>query len=168
VHVSAVMPQLVQVPPLLPHCDDVTGSTHVLPEQHPPLQLVGLQLAGQTPALHVPDAHATHACPPVPQSAVVLPGSQTLPLQQPVGHDVGLHTQTPEMHSWPPTQGDPLPHAHAPPAVHVSEVLPQLVHVCPPVPHSAAVAGSTHRPLPSQQPPGHDEALQMHDPPEHT
>jgi hypothetical protein len=99
VHVSAVIPQLVQVPPFSPQCDGVAGSTHVLPEQHPTGQLVGLQLAGHTPALQVPEVQATHAPPPVPQLVVVLPASQVLPLQQPVGHEVALHTQAPEMHS---------------------------------------------------------------------
>lgn len=99
VQVSAVIPQLVHVPPFSPHCDGVAGSTHVLPEQHPSGQLVGLQLAGHTPALQVPDVHATHPVPPVPHSEFELPGSHALPLQQPVGHEAALHTQAPEMHS---------------------------------------------------------------------
>jgi hypothetical protein len=99
VHVSAVIPQLVHVPPCSPHCDGVDGSTQALPEQHPAGQVVGLQLAGHTPALQVPDVHVAHAAPPVPHSAVELPGSHALPLQQPVGHEATLHTQAPEMHS---------------------------------------------------------------------
>jgi hypothetical protein len=167
VHVSAVMPQLEHVPPFSPHCAGVAGSTHVLPAQHPTGQLVALQLAGHTPALHVPDVHATHAAPPVPHSDVVLPGSQMLPLQQPLPHEAALHTQLPEMHSWPLAQGDPLPHAQTPPAVHVSDVMPQLAQVLPPVPHCPGDVGSTHV-EPLQQPLGHDAASQMHDPPEQT
>ena len=95
-----------------------------------------------------------------------MPGSQTLPLQQPDEHEVVLQTQLPEMHSWPLAQGDPLPHAHTPPAVHISEVGPQLAQVLPPAPQSLDEVGSTHT-LPLQQPPGHDVASHTHDPPLH-
>jgi hypothetical protein len=160
-HRFAVMPQLKQVPPLVPHWEDVVGSTHVLPEQHPAVQLAALQLDGHTPALHVPDVHATQAAPPVPHCPVMLPGSQLLPSQQPSGHEAALHTQAPDEHTWPLAQGPVFPHWHAPPDVHVSDVGPQLEQASPSAPHCVDVVGSTHA-APLQHPDGHDVASQTH------
>ena len=47
---SAPNPQLVQVPPALPHSVAVGGLTQLRPEQHPVVQLAEEQL--QLPALH--------------------------------------------------------------------------------------------------------------------
>jgi hypothetical protein len=91
----------------------------VLPLQQP----WGHEVASQTHVPFVvshslPAPHAAHAAPPAPQEAVdsEAKGSQTLPLQQPFGHDVASHTHPPVLllHS--------RPDAHAaqatPPAPH--------------------------------------------------
>ena len=73
----------------------------------------GLQLSA------FPAGHAIHALPPVPQ--VVSEGLlQLLPWQQPPGHVVPSHTQTPPRHSEPALHAGPEPQPQ-PVAVHVSE-----------------------------------------------
>lgn len=96
-------------------------ATQVLPAQHP-LQLIAVQT--QVPPLHaspwphaapepqpqVPSARQTfdapltqlaHAPPLRPQLPVLGTGTQVLPMQQPVGHDVESHTQPAGRHRWP-------------------------------------------------------------------
>ncbi len=69
------------------------------PEHDPPLQL-------HTPFEQaLPELHALHAAPPVPHCELdSLPyGTHVLPLQQPFGHELALHTH------WPlPPQACPL------------------------------------------------------------
>jgi hypothetical protein len=139
----------------------------LVPEQHPLAQLLELQLAAHTPPLHTPEAHTEQAAPPEPQLEVVLPGSHVLPLQQPLEHEVALQTHAPATHCCPLAQGPPIvPHVHAPPAVQVSEVMPQAAHVAPSAPHWAEDVGVTHA-VPLQQPPGHDAESHTHAPPRH-
>jgi hypothetical protein len=70
--------------------------------------------------------------------------TQLVPLQQPFGHEVALHT-------------------HAPPA---EQVVPpgQAVQEPPFIPQVAADGGEWHCRLPSQQPPAHDDELHAHMP----
>jgi hypothetical protein len=68
-----------------------------------------LQVNPQVPALHVAVAWATlvqtlHAVPPVPQLAVVVPGKQVVPSQQPLGQLVAVHTHEPATHTCPVAQ----------------------------------------------------------------
>jgi hypothetical protein len=58
---------------------------------------------------HVPAAHATQAAPPVPHCEADCDesGTQVLPLQQPLGHDVASHTH------WPVFLSQSCPDAHA-------------------------------------------------------
>jgi hypothetical protein len=65
----------------------------------------------------VPAPHATHLLPLVPQTLLLsLPhGTQVLPLQQPLGHDVESQTHDTPLHSVP---------------------VGQLTHAAPEVPHA--------------------------------
>ncbi len=94
-----------------------------------------------------------HAPPPVPQ-ALVDWGSQTFPLQQPVGQLVGLQTQVPFTQAWPIAQTPPRPHAHAPPAQESARVPSHPMHVAPSVPH--CVAEGVTQVEPEQHPVGHE------------
>jgi hypothetical protein len=100
-------------------------------------------VASQTPL-----AHALHAAPAVPHSAADcdVNGTQVLPLQQPVGHDVAsqMHADAVFEHSCP----DP----HDP-------------HVAPPVPHEEVVCDAYGTQVfPLQQPFAHEVASQTHCP----
>lgn len=100
------------------------GATQLVPEQHPPGQLVASQ-PEHTPPSHVsPGRHALHARPPLPQAAVSVPVRQLAPSQHPVGHDVPSHAQAPATQCWPAAQAGPLPHPNTQterpePGVHV-------------------------------------------------
>jgi hypothetical protein len=141
-----------------------------------PLQLAPAQQPfGQLPLVHpvqTPAAlqfwfagHGEHAVPPLPQAALSLPDWHVLPLQQPLGHDVPLHTQTPPTQTCPEPHAGDAPHAHTPAVVHRSAWAPQAVQVAPPVPH-APVDGVSHT-LPWQQPDGQEVPLHTQLPPTH-
>jgi hypothetical protein len=94
----------------------------------------------QAPFEHVsPLAQAPQRAPPVPHAALDCDdvGTQVVPSQQPVGHEVASQTHVPllVLHSWPTRQP------------------PQAT---PPVPHITldCDAGCTHTPWPVQQPSG--------------
>ena len=70
---SALMPQLVQAPPPVPHAEGVGGDVQVDPEQQPTGQLDELHPV-HTPPEHDPGLQSEHVAPPVPQSPGVLPG----------------------------------------------------------------------------------------------
>jgi hypothetical protein len=170
------------VPPV-PHAP-VVGVVHVLPSQQPfghevplhthapPLHRWPLEHAALDPHVHAPLLHesavlgsqATHAAPPIPHAP--LEGVvHVLPLQQPFGHELALHTHAPPTHRWPAAHAALDPHAHAP-FLHESAVLgSQATHAAPPVPH-APLEGVVHV-LPLQQPLGHEVALHTHAPPTH-
>jgi hypothetical protein len=90
VQVSALIPQLVHAPPLAPHAV-ADGVVHVCPVQQPFGQVVPLQFA-QDPALQMRPMQFWHAAPPAPHCPPALPGSQLVPLQQPL-HDWLSQTQ---------------------------------------------------------------------------
>ena len=91
------------------------------PVQHPP----GHWQPEHTPASHAwPDGHAWQSLPAPPHCAAVVPGSQVLPLQQPVGHEAALHTHCPETHRCPAPHAAPEPHWQPPEAPQPSLVLP--------------------------------------------
>ncbi len=104
--------------------------------------------------------------PFAPQAAVVVPGWQVVPWQQPVGQDVASQMHLPPEHTWPLPQAFPPPQVQLPLAEQPSPVVPQLAQVAPCVPH--AVADGVVHVLPEQQPVGHDAASQTHWPPEHS
>lgn len=147
------MTQAAHVEPAAPQAALVSlpSGTHTFPSQHPWGHVVALQM--HWPAVASLDvshawvaAHAAQPTPPVPHSLLfsLAHGTHALPLQQPSGHEVGSQTHWPVvvLHSWPVTH---------------------VVQVEPAGPHSALVSlpSATHR-LPSQHPPGHVDASQMH------
>src|SRR5262245_31736592 len=77
---------------------------------------------------------ATQAAPPVPQFCFAVPGSQVVPLQHPVEQLVALQTQAPLTHCWPMAHGAPMPQAHIPIELHVSDWMPQLTQADPAIP----------------------------------
>jgi hypothetical protein len=77
---------------------EIDGVLHVEPEQQPVGHVVEQPV--QTPALQLlPPPHAAHAAPPEPHATSLLPGSQMLPAQHPLGQLVPLHTQAPPTHA---------------------------------------------------------------------
>jgi hypothetical protein len=147
--------------PQLPNCD----VSQLAPEQHPVPQFDDVQPV-HTPATQFWSVgHIEQLEPPVPHIPVVLPSSHTLPLQQPLGHDVLLHTHAPPTHTCPALQTAPVPHSHAPPLEQAFALAPHLTHPTPAVPHAAADGVS--QTLPLQQPVGHELALHTHMPPAH-
>lgn len=153
-----------QATPAVPQLPNAEVS-QLAPEQHPPAQLVEVQPVQTPPTQFWSAGHIEQLAPPVPHIAVVLPVSQTLPLQQPVGQEVALHTHCPRTHTWPEPQAAPLPHVHVPVGEHVSAFAPHFWQAAPFVPHAAVDADSHTVPL--QQPVGHDVASQTHLPPTH-
>lgn len=164
---------------------------HMLPWQH-------------SPDLHEsPEGHPPQTAPPVPHSEADCEPccTQLCPLQQPMGHELALHTHWPVAvsHSWPAAHATqtapPAPHAavdsmpagkHAPPAVQQplghelglhTHWPPPVSHVCPdahaaqsvpPAPHEPVVslASGSHVP-PDVQQPLHCAPPHVHAPPEH-
>jgi hypothetical protein len=66
----------------------------------------------------------------------------TLPVQQPVAHEVASHTHAPPTQRWPLAHGGPLPQAHTPFVEQVSAfVASQALHAAAPVPHVLSERG---------------------------
>jgi hypothetical protein len=157
--------QATQATPLLPQVA-VEGELQVLPVQHPLVHW--LEQSPQTPLVQsCPDPQAVQAAPPVPQAVGSGDVLQTLPLQHPPAQDVASQVHVPPTQCWPAAHGAPLPHAQLP-AVHESDrtasQATQEEPVAPPVPHCPRDC-VWHCP-PTQQPPGHEVALQTQLPPE--
>jgi hypothetical protein len=108
--------------------------------------LFALQAGTHEVPLQLAVPQAAHVLPPLPHAAVVLPGWQTLPWQQPLGH---VEASQRNVH-WP------LTHESAP--EHALQVLP-------PVPHAPFDVPAWQTPF-WQHPEGHVAALQV-EPPEH-
>ncbi len=112
----------------------------MLPLQQPPGHDVASHTHWPLPLHSWPVAHAAQVAPPVPHDALDSEpyGSQVPvlpPLQQPLGHDVASHTQTPPRQRFPEGQAGPLPHVQVPLA-HVSVVVgSHAAHVPPLAPH---------------------------------
>jgi hypothetical protein len=187
VHRSALLPQVRQAPPLAPQAVTVLPATQVPLEQQPPLQrLVALQAPLHVPLLHAWSAgqsvselqpqtwvlkhtwprplvvQLAQATPPVPQAVLLVPATQVVPLQQPVGQLVLSQTHLPLTQRCPAAQGDPAPHVHLPP-VQVSAVVPQLTQVPPLAPQALPLVVATQV-LPLQQPLQPLLALHVHTP----
>ncbi len=111
VHVSALIPQGPHAPPPAPQAVD-DGAVHVCPEQQPFGHVVWLQSA-QEPALQMRPPQSSHMAPPAPQPCGSLPGSQLVPLQQPL-HDWLSQMHLPPEQRWPVTQAGPIPHVQVP------------------------------------------------------
>jgi len=127
--------------------------------------------AAPPPHWHIPPEQllaelpqSTQAAPPLPQ--LFSDGArQVLPLQQPLGQDAALQTQTPPMQRWPPAQIAPPPQLQAPLLHRSARVASQATQLLPPFPQ-AAVVGDVQV-APEQQPLGQDAELHPeHAPPE--
>jgi hypothetical protein len=149
--------------PFVPQAPSVGGS-QLAPAQQPFAQFMGVQPVHTPPTQFWSVGQPEHTEPPVPQAAFAVPARHIPPEQQPVGQDVSSHTHDPPKHRWPGAQAPLEPHAHAP-FEHSLAVAVQVVQTPPFVPHDVTVCAS-HTPL-WQQPPGHEVALQTHDPPWH-
>jgi len=81
----------------MPHWPSALPGSQSVPLQQPVGHNVALHAATHCPLEHcVPAPHWVHALPFAPQAAVVLPGRQFAPLQQPFVH-VPVHVAT---HCW--------------------------------------------------------------------
>jgi hypothetical protein len=131
-----------------------------LPHCAPPLQV-------HIPLLQVFAAFALHATqePPFgPQFCAVAGLTQVLPLQQPPGQLVALHTQLPFTHCWPVPQAAPPPQWHRPSAPQVSPPCAgQFTHAEPLSAQFDEFGGVTHE-VPLQQPDAQLVALHWHTP----
>jgi two-component system phosphate regulon sensor histidine kinase PhoR len=141
------------------------GARQLSPEQQPAGQVAALQPLHTPPWQPSPPAQAEQAMPPVPHAAVVVPGWQALPWQQPAGHETPSQTHWPATQWRPAPQAGPAPQVHAPPTQPSETIAPQATHVAPPPPHAATEVASTQAP-PLQQPPAHDCPSHTHWPPE--
>jgi hypothetical protein len=178
--------------PPVPHVafDDVLQL--LLLSQHPELQDVESQ-THFVPLQRCPGVQVAHPPPPEPQADGISVVTQVVPLQQPLGQDVALHTHDPvELHACPVAQGwqaapptpqvmvfdvwhmpllsqHPLGHdfasqTHRPWALH-SWLVPQGRQATPPSPHCVFDGVVTHTPLP--QHPAQLAPAQLQAPPEH-
>jgi hypothetical protein len=112
-----------------------------------------------------PSPVAPHDWQALPRVAHAVPdvAVQTLPVQQPVGHEFESQTQLPPMHSCPAEHALPAPHRQAPAGEQLSEyVLSHATHALPSVPQ-LPMTGARHV-LPEQHPVGHDVELHTHAP----
>jgi len=151
------------VPEQQPLGHDVRSQTHApltqrwpvphgapLPHWHAPL---AEQRSDAAPQL-------TQALPVTPQlaTAAVL---QVVPLQQPLRHEIASQMHAPPTQRCPLAQAGPAPHEHAPADEQPSATArSHVMHAAPAAPHRDS-DGDTQV-TPSQQPPGHDAALQTH------
>jgi len=146
--------QAAQAAPPAPHweADSEAKDTHVLPLQQPLGHELELHTHWPVVVLHAwPEAQAPQATPPAPQEAFVsdeYASHVPLDVQQPLGHEVELHTHWPlPSHAWPA--------GHAP-------------HAAPPFPQEPfdSLVSASHVPLPRQQP-AQEPPPHVHAPPEH-
>ena len=97
--------------------------SHVAPLQQPAEQEAAVQMhwpwVASPEASHAwPVPHVEQVAPPVPQLLVDVPGSHTLPLQQPVEQEAAVQMHWPSVASPEESQTWPVPQAEqaAPPA----------------------------------------------------
>jgi hypothetical protein len=147
--------QAVHAPPAEPHAPRL-GVLQVEPVQQPPSQLSAQ--SGHTPASQLPCKHAEHAAPAVPHWALVLPGKQLLPSQQPLGQVAALHVQPPLTQVWPGMHSAFEPQRQTPLSQRSEATGSHAEQLPPPVPQRLRLP-STHSPF-SQQPLGQLAASQ--------
>jgi hypothetical protein len=151
------------------------GHDVTLQTQAPFEQISPAPHAAPPPQVHAPDAEqpsavvpqVLHVAPSVPQVEAV-GGWQSVPVQQPVGHEAASQTHAPPTQACPTPHGGPDPHMQLPVLQPSAFVASHDAQVAPPVPHTASVVAGEVQVAPTQQPSGHDDALQTHTPPEHS
>jgi hypothetical protein len=145
------------------------GGLHVAPLQHPLEHEVTSQThlpfwqrcpaphAVAPPQVHVPVVQASATVeshvmqpPPIAPQALIDMGTQAVPLQQPIGHEVASHVHAPPTQCCPIAQGAPAPQAHAPFLQESARTESHATHIDPPAPQ-AATEGIVQA-LPAQQP----------------
>ena len=112
----------------------------------------------QTPLLHVIWPTQRPQAWPAPHRLWLCcaKGTQVFPLQQPLGHEVALHTQLPPTHCWPAAHAAPPPQAQAPTALQLSAVVgSQAVQRLPAAPQAVS-DGVMQPPRRPQQPRGQE------------
>ncbi len=124
-HAAPPVPQLV--------ADSDAYGSHVEPLQQPAGHDVDVQTHCPVVVLHCcPVPHDAHAAPPAPHEEFVSEAysTQVLPLQQPFGHEVALHTHCPllVLHIWPVAHAA---HAAPPEPQEVFDSLVSASHVEP-------------------------------------
>lgn len=84
---------------------------------------------------------------------------QLSPEQQPDGHELASHTQSPTTQCWPAMHAGPSPHAHVPSSAHTSaRIGSHVLHTPPAAPH--AMGDGCRQLAPEQHPPGQVALLQ--------
>jgi hypothetical protein len=135
---------------LMPHADGSLPVTQTFDVVQQPAQLGQAQVLVQVCWLHFSPPAVLQALQVVafPHMASAVPGWHWLPLQQPVGQEVGVQAQTFAEHSW---------------------LEPHFAQAAPPLPQAPEVLPGWQTPMLSQQPPGQVAALQVaaawHEPP---
>jgi len=95
------------------------------------------------PAVHTCEApHVAQALPPAPQSLLLVPFSQRLAEQQPLGHAFASHVQTSFTHSWPPAH-EPAPQTPPQPSL-APQALPAQLGEQLHVPLAPQTSGALH------------------------
>ena len=91
-----------QLAPLQQPLHDLPSQMHLPPEQRCPVTQAGPVPHVQPPVVEQPSPvspQVWHDWPATPQASPVGGSVQTLPVQQPVAHDVGVHTHDPFEHT---------------------------------------------------------------------
>lgn len=97
---SALVPQALHALPPVPQAP-VVGVMLQTPLVQQPEQLLGVQ-PEQLPLVQLwPPGQLWQVLPPLPHAVGSVPVTQLLPMQQPVGHEAGSHTQAPLEHFCP-------------------------------------------------------------------
>jgi hypothetical protein len=104
--------------------------------------------------------------PPAMPHVVRVCASQMPLLQQPPGHEAGVHVHEPLTHAWPCAHSLPLPHEQEPPAQASERSVSQGWHAAPEAPHTVTEVVSHVLPF-AQQPALHEAALHTHWPATH-
>jgi hypothetical protein len=135
------------------------------PEQHPLVHVVAHPL--HTPLVHVSTpGQAWHSAPPLPHSPGTSPERQSVPAQQPMGHERPSQTHFAFRQCCPAAHAAPVPHWHAPVAEQLSAVTGLHATHAVPLPPHAVTEGGVHV-APEQHAEGHDVASQTQAPAEH-
>ena len=180
---SLVIPQATHAPPAGAHVPAEAGKQMLLAQQPPGHEVASHTQPPETQRCPAPQAacppqlqlpavqllavapQSTHAPPPLPH-APTAGVVQTLPLQQPLGQEAALQTQTPPTQFCPPLQAAPPPQLQAPLVQPSARVESQARQLEPPEPQVATAA--VVQVTPEQHPAGHVAELQPeHEPPEH-
>lgn len=166
--------------PPAPHALLAVPVRHVVPEQQPLAQEVLSQthapLTQRCPAPHgapvphwqVPVAeHRSETAPQLTQALPVMPQLptaavlQVVPLQQPLRHESASQMHAPPTQRWPAAHAAPAPHEQAPADEQPSATAgSQVTHAAPAAPQRDSEPDT--QVAPSQQPLGHEAALQTH------